>query len=229
MTRPSLESPTVATKTPALETPQSPPSPPPSREASHSRLDSEAPGNPFQDPSDSRENRTEARRPTYSGGEPFSPVFTDDSDEPQPPHGPGKPEEPGEPAWRRVLKGWNLLLMLENSGSVARDHLASERTFLAYVRTSLTMSSAGVALVQLFSLSAATAHREDLNRFARPLGAVMIAIGLYTLGVGAVRYFLVQEALVRGVYPVARVTTTLLSFGVLAMVIAVFVVILLRT
>jgi hypothetical protein len=35
-------------------------------------------------------------------------------------------------------------LMLVNSGSVARDHLASERTFLAYVRTSLAMASMGV-------------------------------------------------------------------------------------
>lgn len=35
-------------------------------------------------------------------------------------------------------------LLLENSGSVARDHLASERTFLAYVRTSLALASAGV-------------------------------------------------------------------------------------
>ena len=35
-------------------------------------------------------------------------------------------------------------VVLENSGSVARDHLASERTFLAYVRTSLALSSAGV-------------------------------------------------------------------------------------
>lgn len=34
--------------------------------------------------------------------------------------------------------------MLENAGSVARDHLASERTFLAYVRTSLAISMAGV-------------------------------------------------------------------------------------
>jgi hypothetical protein len=35
-------------------------------------------------------------------------------------------------------------LTLVNRGSVARDHLASERTFLAYVRTSLGLSSAGV-------------------------------------------------------------------------------------
>jgi hypothetical protein len=35
-------------------------------------------------------------------------------------------------------------ITLVNEGSVARDHLASERTFLAYVRTSLAISSMGV-------------------------------------------------------------------------------------
>ncbi|KAI8986182.1 hypothetical protein BD414DRAFT_398596, partial [Trametes punicea] len=112
-------------------------------------------------------------------------------------------------------------LVLENSGSVARDHLASERTFLAYARTSLTIASTGVALVQLFTLSAATTNK-DMERFARPLGAVMIIIGLVTLAVGVARYFLVQDALIRGVYPVARVSTTVLSFVMLALVVVVF-------
>jgi hypothetical protein len=39
---------------------------------------------------------------------------------------------------------FSLSLTLQNTGSVARDHLASERTFLAYVRTSLAFASAGV-------------------------------------------------------------------------------------
>jgi len=39
---------------------------------------------------------------------------------------------------------YSLSLTLQNTGSVARDHLASERTFLAYVRTSLSFASAGV-------------------------------------------------------------------------------------
>ena len=33
---------------------------------------------------------------------------------------------------------------LENKGSVARDHLASERTFLAWLRTSLALASIGI-------------------------------------------------------------------------------------
>ncbi|KAJ6601722.1 hypothetical protein DFH09DRAFT_1301922 [Mycena vulgaris] len=44
-------------------------------------------------------------------------------------------------------------LMLEDCGGVARHHLASERTFLAYVRTSLTIASAGVGMAQLLTLS----------------------------------------------------------------------------
>jgi len=44
----------------------------------------------------------------------------------------------------RLLKALSPTLTLKNSGSVARDHLASERTWLAYVRTSLAIASTGV-------------------------------------------------------------------------------------
>ncbi|TFK93313.1 hypothetical protein K466DRAFT_581140 [Polyporus arcularius HHB13444] len=124
------------------------------------------------------------------------------------------------------MKDWGLLLTLENSGSVARDHLASERTFLAYARTSLRPKPAErAALVQLFTLAATTTN-SHVDRFARPLGAVMIGLGLFTLLVGVARYFLIQEALIRGVYPVARISPTLLSLILVLVVIVVFVIIL---
>ncbi|PGH11562.1 hypothetical protein AJ79_04820 [Helicocarpus griseus UAMH5409] len=44
-------------------------------------------------------------------------------------------------------------LELENKGSVARDHLALERTFLAWLRTSLAFASIGIAVTQLFRLN----------------------------------------------------------------------------
>lgn len=90
------------------------------------------------------------------------------------------------------------------------------------------LTSYGAALVQLFTLSAATTDK-NLERFARPLGAVMIILGLYTLVVGVIRYFMVQDALIRGVYPVARISAGLLSFMMLALVIVVFVIILIAT
>ncbi|KAF8074078.1 hypothetical protein FPV67DRAFT_1409837, partial [Lyophyllum atratum] len=116
-----------------------------------------------------------------------------------------------------------------NSGSVARDHLASERTFLAYVRTSLLLATTGVALVQLFTVAS---YNPDvgsalirIRKFARPLGATLIAVGLLVLTVGVRRYFLIQTFLTKGLFPVTRFAvaglTTILTivivviFGVL--------------
>ncbi len=78
--------------------------------------------------------------------------------------------------------------------------------------------------MQLFTLSAETMNK-DMQRFARPLGAVMIGLGLFTLFVGIGRYFLVQDALIRGVYPVARVSTSVLSVAIFAIAVVVFVII----
>ncbi|GBE85211.1 hypothetical protein BKA93DRAFT_737765 [Sparassis latifolia] len=119
---------------------------------------------------------------------------------------------------------FNLALTLENSGSVARDHLASERTFLAYVRTSVAISSTGVALVQLFTI--AEASNQKLEKYSRPLGATFIMIGLFTLALGGARYFEVQGALIRGVYPAIRISVVLVSVALGAVILIVFCIIL---
>ena len=102
-------------------------------------------------------------------------------------------------AWLRGLGS----LELENSGSVARDHLAAERTFLAYVRTSLGCAAAGVgeyhsllknfqgklslvdlALVQLLTMSA-TPPPHKLKLFGQILGALIELFGLTLIVTGA--------------------------------------------
>ncbi|CDU24115.1 uncharacterized protein SPSC_02744 [Sporisorium scitamineum] len=59
-------------------------------------------------------------------------------------------------------------LELKNEGSVARDHLASERTFLAWLRTSLSLVSIGIAVTQLFQLPSLVGS-PDRNRGANYL------------------------------------------------------------
>lgn len=119
-------------------------------------------------------------------------------------------------------------LVLQNSGSVARDHLASERTFLAYVRTSLAIASSGVGLVQLFSLSGDTSGRVlgIVQRSAPELGATLVGFGIAVLFVGITRYFTVQSALTQGNFPVARLVVLAISSVLIVLTTVVFAVLL---
>ncbi|MCJ1342446.1 hypothetical protein MMC31_000630, partial [Peltigera leucophlebia] len=88
---------------------------------------------------------------------------------------------------------------LENKGSVARDHLALERTFLAWLRTSLAFASIGIAITQLFRLNATLSDREGmkpqptnaykLRQLGKPLGATFLGIAVLILIIGGRRYF----------------------------------------
>ncbi|KAI0291789.1 hypothetical protein B0F90DRAFT_1647952, partial [Multifurca ochricompacta] len=117
---------------------------------------------------------------------------------------------------------------LQNTGSVARDHLASERTFLAYVRTSLSFASAGVALVQLFHVSISTSSNNfggggvAVAPYGRPLGATLIAIGIAVLVMGTLRYFTIQRALPQGLFPAARLSVFVQAVALAALVGVVF-------
>lgn len=80
-------------------------------------------------------------------------------------------------------------LVLENTGSVARDHLASERTFLAYMRTSLTLVTAAIALVQIFLSVVPRDHPKTnavhgLDTTIRTLAASTIILGMGVLFIG---------------------------------------------
>lgn len=90
------------------------------------------------------------------------------------------------------LKRFNPEIKLKNIGCVARDHLASERTFIAYVHTSLCLSSAGAAVVQVLTISDFTISKSSeipmlevrMKRFAVPLGVTSQVLALCILFLG---------------------------------------------
>jgi putative membrane protein len=67
----------------------------------------------------------------------------------------------------------------DNVGSLARDHLANERTFLAWVRTSLAVIGLGVLLGKLV-------QTEGLS--AEIIGLAMVAFGAAMLAYSVVRF-----------------------------------------
>uniref|UniRef100_A0A1D1XEN3 Uncharacterized protein Mb2295 n=1 Tax=Anthurium amnicola TaxID=1678845 RepID=A0A1D1XEN3_9ARAE len=113
-------------------------------------------------------------------------------------------------------------LTLENKASVARDHLANERTFLAWLRTSLSFISIGIAITQLFRLARAPGNDQRVNEYdkgGKIIGIVFIVLGIVFLTFGITRYFHSQYLMTKGHFPASRgsvVIGTILTVLVLA-------------
>ncbi|GAA2229405.1 MULTISPECIES: YidH family protein [Kitasatospora] len=82
-----------------------------------------------------------------------------------------------------------------NTGSRARDHLANERTYLAWLRTGISVAALGVAVAKF------APHR---GLHAVVSGMILIFAGLLVSGYGTARYRSVGEQLEAGVYAPAR-------------------------
>ncbi|KAI5838109.1 hypothetical protein DFP73DRAFT_273056 [Morchella snyderi] len=136
--------------------------------------------------------------------------------------------EPGKRGWF-----WRLRTVeLENEGSTARDHLALERTFLAWLRTSLAFASIGVGISQLFRLNAAVQSSGPsegmitLRHLGKPLGITFLATAIAVLLIGVHRYYESQGWLLRGKFPASRGSVYFLT-GVVALLITVTLVVIL--
>ncbi|KAL1898060.1 hypothetical protein Cpir12675_002079 [Ceratocystis pirilliformis] len=124
---------------------------------------------------------------------------------------------------------------LENKGSVARDHLAIERTFLAWLRTSLAFASIGIAVTQLFRLNTSLADNEGslpsprlarLRHIGKPLGATFLAISIVILMLGYQRYSMATSWVIKGKFPASRATILLVAivtFGLMLTSLAVVI------
>ncbi|KAI1374063.1 hypothetical protein F4677DRAFT_178609 [Hypoxylon crocopeplum] len=112
---------------------------------------------------------------------------------------------------------------LENKGSVARDHLALERTFLAWLRTSLSFASIGIAITQLFRLNTSIApddpQFQTIRHVGKPLGATFIGISILILLLGYRRYYQGQQWVIKGKFPASRGTIIIVSLVACALIV----------
>jgi putative membrane protein len=83
----------------------------------------------------------------------------------------------------------------DNTGSTARDHLANERTFLAWVRTALAVIGLGVLLGKLV---------ETDGLLAEVIGLAMVAFGAAMLFHSIVRFEQVTTLLNAGKFAAGR-------------------------
>ena len=114
-------------------------------------------------------------------------------------------------------------MVLENKGSVARDHLANERTYLAWLRTSLSLITVGVGVAQLFRLQTSSLGSNTYQAgiiWGKTLGSVLVCFGMAFLLLGTYRYFESQAMMTQGSYPASRGLVSLATLGILATMVA---------
>lgn len=90
---------------------------------------------------------------------------------------------------------------LKNTGSVARDMLASERTFLAWARSGLGFIALGIALEKVEAFAKISPHLLQLEgSHNRVAAAVLVASGSLCVGHGTQRYFKSLQLLQQGLF-----------------------------
>ncbi|CCT66011.1 uncharacterized protein FFB20_09977 [Fusarium fujikuroi] len=142
--------------------------------------------------------------------------------------------ESGNTSWWQTQAEKFQSIELENKGSVARDHLAIERTFLAWLRTSLSFASIGIAVTQLFRLNTSLesehgnnsqSNTQTLRHMGKPLGTTFLGISILILFLGYKRYFQSQHWVMQGKFPASRGTIMIVAFVALAIMVVSLVVV----
>ncbi|KAL0090323.1 hypothetical protein J3Q64DRAFT_1729360 [Phycomyces blakesleeanus] len=137
---------------------------------------------------------------------------------------PTRPPHPWLTFLEEFIEEYSTSRYLENKNSVARDHLANERTYLAWLRTSLATISCGVAITQFFRLDKSI-RDGSLLWFGRPVGLCFILMGMMFLMFAFVRYFHVQASMIKGYFPASRGIVIVTTSSVLMALIALFIII----
>lgn len=117
--------------------------------------------------------------------------------------------------------------------------MANERTFLAWLRTSLSFITIGIGITQLFRLNDPVdetpspllmevfeSKTPSIHQYGKPLGTIFVILGIVTLIIGANRYFTVQAMLINNKFPATRLGILSLIILIALIIIFTFLVIL---
>ncbi|KIM97992.1 hypothetical protein OIDMADRAFT_182346 [Oidiodendron maius Zn] len=111
-----------------------------------------------------------------------------------------EPETPFGRFAYNTARFWSRQVSVIVPHEACRDHLALERTFLGYLRTSLALSMLGITIAQLFRLQH-TPHPSAVFGFfvlGKPLSCICQGAAIFTLAMGTFRTWRSQNAIVRG-------------------------------
>ncbi|OQE07065.1 hypothetical protein PENVUL_c015G09115 [Penicillium vulpinum] len=102
--------------------------------------------------------------------------------------------------WGKLIRIWTHNVTLTVPHKSSRDYFALERTFLAYIRTSIAVTQQGVLIAQLFRLQAADALADRLGfrQVGTPLSVACYCVAILVALVGAYRFWRQQSAIARG-------------------------------
>ena len=102
--------------------------------------------------------------------------------------GAGPSDDGSRPRYPAAMRGPR---SIPNEGSTARDHLAGERTFLAWVRTGLGIVGLGVVTGKFV---------EAEGNVAEVIGLALVVLGALMLGYAVLRFQQVARGLDEGVF-----------------------------
>lgn len=85
------------------------------------------------------------------------------------------------------------------------------------------MVTIGIGVAQLFKIHNDEKSVQFQTRFAKPLGAIIVSIGIITLILGFLRYFRVQRLLLRERFPVSQYSVIVMIVAVSLLIILVLV------
>ncbi|KAJ5385817.1 hypothetical protein N7509_008358 [Penicillium cosmopolitanum] len=106
----------------------------------------------------------------------------------------------GKDPWSRLCRFWTHHVTLTVPQKSNRDHFALERTFLAYIRTSVVIAMQGVLIAQLFRLQRSNQDQDRLRFYqvGIPLSVTCHCVAVVVALIGAYRFWRQQSAIARG-------------------------------